>query len=105
MKIYNKEYSPRKSETSTVGEAINALLKSYKIQDKFNEKNLIASWGKLMGPAIAIRTEEIYISRKKLYITLNSAPLKNELSFQKLRLMEMLKEEFGENVIEEIIIR
>ncbi|MDQ3535222.1 MAG: DUF721 domain-containing protein [Bacteroidota bacterium] len=100
-----KEYSPRNSATSTVGESFLELLKTYKIKDKYNEINLIASWGKLMGPAISNRTSDIYINRKKLYVTLTSAPLKQELNYNKNRLMEILIDEFGKDVIDDIIIR
>lgn len=105
MKINNKDYSPRRSATSTVAESFQELLNTYKIKDKFNETNLVSSWGKIMGPAIANRTSEVYISRKKLYVTLNSAPLKQELTYNKARLMEMLGDEFGHGIIEDIIIR
>ncbi len=104
MKIM-KDYSIRKSETSTVGEAFNELLNTYRLKDKFNEANLINSWGRLMGPAIANRTSEIYIYRKKLYLKLNSAPLKHELSYQKNKLLELLKKEYGDQVIEDIVIK
>jgi len=105
MKINNKEYSPRKSATSTVAESFQELLKAYKIKDKFNETHLVSSWGRLMGPAISNRTSEVFINRKKLYVTLTSAPLKQELSYNKARILEIFKDEFGDGIIEEIVIR
>ncbi|MDQ3394702.1 MAG: DUF721 domain-containing protein [Bacteroidota bacterium] len=100
-----KEYSPRTSSTSTVAESFQQLLQAYKIKDKFNETNLIASWGKIMGPAIANRTSEVFISRKKLFVTLTSAPLKQELNYNKERVLAIIKDEFGDGVVEDIVIR
>lgn len=105
MNINKKEYSPRRSATSTVAESFQELLNTYKIKDKFNETNLVSSWSKLMGPAISNRTSDVFISRKKLYVTLTSAPLKQELNYNKARLMEIFNDEFGVGIIEDIVIR
>jgi predicted solute-binding protein len=105
MKVFKKEYTTRRNETSTFNESFQELLKAYRIKDKYTEINLVASWGKLMGPAIANRTSDIYISRKKLYVTLTSAPLKQELSYNKNKIIEIVRKEFGEEVIEDIVIK
>ncbi len=99
-----KKYSPvRKASTSTVGEAISELLKSYRLQERFDEKKLIHSWTELMGRTIGSRTGKIYIKNKVLFIEINSAPLKNELNMSKTKVMDVLSNEFGKAVIKEII--
>ena len=99
-----KKYSPlRKSTTSTVGEAINDLLKSYRLNDKFDEKKLIHSWSSLMGKTIANRTGKIYIKNKILCVEINSGPLKNELNMSKSKVKSIIAKEFGDSVIQEIV--
>lgn len=100
MKKYR---SLRKSTTSTVGEAINDLLKNYHLTERFDEKKLINSWSELMGPTISKRTGKIYIKNKVLFVEINSAPLKNELTMSKAKVKQILEKEFGKGVINEII--
>ena len=100
MKKYR---SLRKSTTSTVGEAINDLLKNYQLTERFDEKKLINSWSELMGLTIAKRTGKIYIKNKVLFVEINSSPLKNELNMSKAKVRKILENEFGNGVINEII--
>lgn len=81
------------------------MLKAFKIEDRFHESNLVNSWEKVMGTPIAKRTSKLYINNKKLYVYLNSAPLKHELSMSRDKILVMLSKEFGDSVINEVIIK
>jgi hypothetical protein len=63
----------RKKEATPLGEAFQDLLKSYRLEDTYQEKVLLASWSKLMGKTIADRTSNLYIKDKNHvnYIALN----------------------------------
>ncbi|MEQ9423990.1 MAG: DUF721 domain-containing protein [Cyclobacteriaceae bacterium] len=98
-----KDKSGRKAETSSIKSAFDELLKDYRIKDKFMEKNLLASWGRLMGKPIAQRTEKLFIKDKKLFVYLSSAPLRSELDHSKSKVIELLNKEFSENVIVDVI--
>ena len=86
-------------------DTIKAFLKQHNLQDKLTEVSIKASWKKLMGNAIAGHTTNIILRNKKLYLTFDSAVLKQELSYSKSKVIEQMNEELGEDVIEEIIIR
>jgi hypothetical protein len=58
-----------------------------------------------MGTTIAKYTDKIYIFDKKLFIETNVGPLKNELGFQKVQIIERVNEKMGENMINEVIIK
>ncbi len=81
------------------------MLKAFRIEDKFDETNLINQWEKVMGGPIAKRTTKIYIHQKKLYVHLSSAPLKHELSMSRDRILVMLTKEFGKPIVNEVIIK
>uniref|UniRef100_UPI00404A6D65 DUF721 domain-containing protein n=1 Tax=Fulvivirga sp. TaxID=1931237 RepID=UPI00404A6D65 len=98
-----KYYSKRKSETTSVGDAISDLLQQYHLQEKFDEKRLIHSWKKLMGATIANRTSKIFIKNKVLFIELSSAPLKKELSMSKAKIISIFEKEIDKDIIKEII--
>ena len=87
----------------TLKEAINELLKQYQIRGKLKEVNIVEHWEKIMGKVIAKHTLKVYISKKKLYVALDSAALKQELSYSKHKIIEVLNREADENIIEEVI--
>lgn len=100
-----KSRAGRKNEPTDLGSAIQDMLKAYKIEGRFHESNLVNSWEKVMGIPIAKRTSKLYIHEKKLYVYLNSAPLKHELNMSRDKILVMLTKEFGETVINEVIIK
>ncbi len=58
-----------------------------------------------MGKTIAKYTEKIQIIGTTLYISTTVAPLKNELLYQKVKIIERVNESLGENTIKEVIIK
>lgn len=94
----------RKNQQS-IKEVLTELLKTYRLQGGLNEVKLINSWERIMGKMIANHTKEIYINKAKLFVKLDSAALREELHFAKSRIIKMLNEEVGENVIEEIVFQ
>lgn len=86
-------------------EAIDQLLDSYRLKGKVNEKRLVAAWQELMGKKIAQHTRKLYISNNKLFLTIDSAPLKQELSFAKNKIVELVNEKLGENVVKDVVIK
>ena len=95
----------RDADTTTIKSAFANLLIEYHIEDKFREKQLIASWSRVMGKPIANRTDKLYFREKKLFVHLNSAPLKSELDHSKKKVLEILNNEFGKGVVEDIVFK
>ena len=62
-------------------------------------------WEQIMGATIAKYTESIQISNKTLFITTSVAPLRNELVFQKEKIIQRVNEALGEQIINEVVIR
>jgi predicted nucleic acid-binding Zn ribbon protein len=85
-------------------EVINKLLEVYKLKDKLNEIRLMGTWEQVMGKMIAVRTKELYIKDKKLFVRLNSPALRDELSYAKDKIKNMLNNEAGTSVIDEVIL-
>ncbi|MEA5404949.1 MULTISPECIES: DUF721 domain-containing protein [Arcicella] len=100
---YNKENARRKTGTSSLKDAIEDMLELYKIRSKFNETYIVAYWEKIMGSPIASRTTQIYINDGKLFIQLDSAPLRNELLMAKNKIIELINKEVGEKIIQDVV--
>ena len=84
-------------------EAIEQLLKVYKLKRKFDETSLIAAWPELMGRAVANRTSQLYIRERKLFIRVESSVLKNELLMSRSEIVKRMNERAGSSVLDEIV--
>jgi len=93
------------SNEQSLKSVISEFLKVSRLSGKLAEQKIIDGWEKIMGKMIAKHTKQISISNKKLFLQLDSAPLKQELFYAREKIIKMLNEEAGENVVEEIIFR
>ena len=62
-------------------------------------------WPELMGQTIANYTTEIVVRRQILYLTITSSSLKQELTYGKDKIIELINEELEEEYLKDVIIR
>ncbi len=91
------------SNEMTLGQAIQALLKSYKLEDKMTEVKLVNSWESVVGKMIAKHTLDIRLKNRKLFVKMDSAALTNELGYAKTKMIKALNKEAGADILDEII--
>lgn len=95
----------KKQNDQPISQVIQQVLERYRLEEKVNEVKLIRNWEKLMGKTIAKYTQEIYVSKKRLFLRVASSPLKQELSYSRNKIIELVNGEIGEGYINEVIIR
>ncbi len=95
--------SPRKHNDQSMKDALDEMLQSFHLDQKFRQKKMITSWEKIMGVAVAHRTTELIFRNKKLFVYLNSASLREELFNSRDKIKDLLNEEAGAEVVEEIV--
>lgn len=78
-------------------------MRAYRLGGKLNEVTAVASWERVMGKAVALKTQEVYVAKGKLFVRLSSAPLKHELVMAKTRVLELLNAAVGAEVITEVV--
>jgi len=100
---FDKENASRRPGITPLKDAIGQMLKSYQLQTRFNETYLEAFWEKMMGKAIASRTNRLYVKDRILYIEIASAPLRNELVIAKNKMIQLINKEMGTEVVDEVI--
>jgi predicted nucleic acid-binding Zn ribbon protein len=93
-----------KNEFQTIGDAIRGLLNSYRIETKFDEANLLASWERLVGGPIATRTKKVFIKDKILFVEFKSPSMKNDFLLHKSKVLQVFQSEFGAHVVRDIVI-
>ncbi len=100
---YNRENASRKATVTPLKEAIEQMLRVYKLQTKFNETYLVAFWEQMMGKSIASRTNRLYVREGTLYIEIESAPLRGELAGAKQKLVQLINKDMGSDVIDDVV--
>ena len=95
----------RKSNDVTLKEALKEMINASRFKRGLYEKKIDLLWKEKMGNTIAQSTSEIRIRGKKLFLTINSASIKNELHYSKAKIVEMINRHLGEDFIEDVVIR
>ena len=93
----------RKTNDKYLKEALEQMLKVYKIKRRFDETAIVAHWPNFVGKAVANRTKEIYVHDKKLFLRIESSVIKNELLLMRTQIIENINTEAGEELITDII--
>jgi predicted nucleic acid-binding Zn ribbon protein len=91
------------SNDQSIGDAIRQFLQAYRLEDKLNETRLISCWEKVLGKLVANHTKSISIKNKILFVRIDSAALRNELSYSKQKIIKSLNEEVKAEVIEDVV--
>ena len=79
-----KSKGKRKSDIHKIDSEIQELLRSFRIENKFKETELIISWEKIMGSTIARRTSKIYIKDRKMFVKIRRQALTRHRHFGRI---------------------
>ena len=89
----------------TMGDALKDFLRKSKLKGGVQAMQVEDAWEKIMGKTIARYTDKIEIINSTLFISSAVAPLKNELLYQKEKIIERVNEALGEKVIKDVVIK
>ncbi len=95
----------RSSNDQKLGDAIKEMLKLYRLDDKIDEHKLIRSWEQAVGALVARHTKAIYIADRKLFVTIDSAVVRNEVLYVRTKIIKDLNELVGAKVVDELVLR
>jgi predicted nucleic acid-binding Zn ribbon protein len=86
-------------------DAIKQFLKQSRIKGGIQALQIEEVWEQIMGKTIARYTDNIQIVNQTLFISSSVAQLKNELLYQKDKIIERVNEALGDKVINEVVIK
>jgi hypothetical protein len=96
---------PRTTNEQSIKDVISELFDSNHMGGKLKEINLVNNWEKIVGKLIAKNTQKIYIHQGKLFLHIESAPLRTELTYSKSKIIDLVNKEAGEELIDDVVIR
>ena len=89
--------------TKTIGASIDKFFKHHRLEGQFAEAHIQSEWKNIVGPLIANHTQSIYLKGQKLYLKIDSAPLRNEMLMSKKLLVSNINNTIGEECVNQII--
>jgi hypothetical protein len=87
------------------GDAVKDFLEKSRLNSGVKALQLTDAWENIMGKTIARYTDKIELVNKTLFIHTNVAPLRQELLYQKNKIIERVNETLGAGTITEVVIR
>jgi len=89
----------------SIGDAIKKFLEQSQIRNGIQALQIEDVWEEIMGKTIARYTEKLRIINDTLFITTQVGPLKQELIFQKEKIILRVNEALGQKVINKIVVQ
>jgi hypothetical protein len=89
----------------SIQDAMQQFLRKSRLKTGVQAIQIEEIWEKIMGKTISKYTDKIQIINQTLFISTQVAPLKNELLYQKEKIIERVNEALGERAITEVIIK
>lgn len=85
-----------------IAEIIEESIAKAGLTESLNEQRAAAAWIDVVGPAINGYTTRRYVDHGVLHVYISSAPLKNELSFNRDRIISAINRIVGAEVINDV---
>ncbi len=95
----------RKNEEMKLSDLLKSFVDENKLDKGLNQVKVRDIWNSQMGPAIEKYTTGIKLKNEVLYVQLSSSVLREELSYGKEKIIRILNEELGKELISKIVLR
>ncbi|AWA30026.1 DUF721 domain-containing protein [Flavobacterium magnum] len=95
----------RASNESPISDVLKEIISLNKLQPGMDAVAVREAWDSLMGNGVRNYTKEVVLKGSTLYVALSSSVLREELMFGKAKIVSMINEELGREVVREVILR
>ena len=95
----------KRKEIQKIDSLLQAYVKGNNLEKGLAEYRLIKSWKDLLGVTVSKKTKSLYIRNRKLFVTLHSSVVRNELEMIKETIIPRLNEAAGLHVIDDIVLK
>ena len=97
--------SKRRNDNLNLGEALQEFITENRLQKGMDRVNAREAWKNLMGNGVNNYTTSVELRNTTLFVSLSSSVLREELSHGTTKIMNMLNEELGKDLITKIVLR
>ena len=97
--------SKRHNDQQKIDDLLKSFVKENKLEKGLDKVNVEAAWRDLMGNGVNNYTNSVKLHQDTLYVELSSSVLREELSYGKDKIINMLNESLGKNLITKLILK
>tara|TARA_R110002049_G_scaffold609_7_gene3470 strand:+ start:12217 stop:12513 length:297 start_codon:yes stop_codon:yes gene_type:complete len=94
----------RENDSFSIEDLMQLFIKENNLTKGMQKIKIEEVWNKMMGPGVATHTTSVKLQNKTLVIQLTSSVLREELSYGKDKIVKMMNEEIGEEIISKIML-
>lgn len=95
----------RNNDHLSISDVLKEFVETNKLDRGLDKVNVRDAWTKLMGNGVNNYTTAISLERETLYVQLSSSVLREELSYGKQKIITMLNEDMGKEVVKKLVLR
>ncbi|RNL75197.1 DUF721 domain-containing protein [Sinomicrobium pectinilyticum] len=95
----------RYSEHISLSEALRAFIDENRLQPGMDKIDVRDAWKQLMGSGINNYTSDIQLKGDTLYVNLTSSVLREELSYGREKIVKMINDELGKELVKKLVLR
>lgn len=88
-----------------LGELLGEFIKENSLQKGMDRVDVRQAWTQLMGNGVNSYTRAVELKNDILYVSLSSSVLREELSLGKTKIITMINEEMGREVVKKLVLR
>ncbi len=92
----------KRRDPQAIGKIIMDAVQAGNMADNFDLQRASSMWSEIVGPEINRQTMRRYIDGTTLHVYILSSPLREELSYHRSRLVELLNGAVGRDVLSDI---
>ena len=105
MLIHYRSMAKRLSNESSIGDILKEIIEANKLDKGLNQISVADAWKNLMGNGVNNYTRNVLLKGSVLYVELTSAVLREELSYGKDKIIKMINEELGREVVKDVVLK
>lgn len=95
----------RKDNNLNMGEALQEFIQKNRLQKGMDKVDVRSAWANLMGNGVSNYTTAIELRGDTLFVSLSSSVLREELGLGKSKIITMLNEELGRDLVQKLVLR
>lgn len=92
----------RDSDEKPLGQIVGKIMKAYGLEKRMKEMDILKGWPEMMGVAVANRTTNLRINNRILYISMDSAVMREELLNGKQIILQRVNDFAGQKIIDDV---
>ncbi|MEM5566097.1 DUF721 domain-containing protein [Psychroserpens sp. AS72] len=95
----------RHNDNLPISDILKEFVEANRLQSGLDKVDVKDAWVKMMGNGVNNYTTDVTLDKDVLYVALSSSVLREELSYGKQKIVDMLNESIGKKVVSKLVLR